>query len=52
MYISLDHINELRTFIASFDNVYKTLHHLNKIENFLYPKNIKNVRQITIDFIK
>jgi len=33
---ALDHVNELRRLIASFDNADKTLQHLNKIENFLY----------------
>jgi len=42
-------INELRRLIASFDNADGTLHHLNKIENILYLKNIKNVKQRKID---
>lgn len=35
---ALDHVIELRRLIASFFNANETLHHLNKIENFLYSK--------------
>lgn len=38
---ALDHVYDLRRLIASFDNTDETLHHLNKIENFLYSNNIK-----------
>lgn len=31
---ALDHVNELRRLIASFDSANKKLHHLNRIENF------------------
>lgn len=47
-------VNEQRRFIAFFLNIDKTLrHHLNKIENFLYSKNVKNVKQTkTDDFLE
>jgi hypothetical protein len=34
----LDHVNNLRRLIASFENADETSYHLNKIENFLYSK--------------
>jgi len=34
---------------VSFENANETLHHLNKIENFLYSKNVKNIKQTKID---
>ncbi|KAL4107604.1 hypothetical protein QTP88_017928 [Uroleucon formosanum] len=47
---SLDYVNELRRLVASFDDADESLNHLNKIENFLYSKNIKNMKQRKIDY--
>jgi hypothetical protein len=41
---ALDYIKELGKLIASFDNAYEMLHHHNQIENCLYSKNIKKMR--------
>ncbi|CAI6362923.1 unnamed protein product [Macrosiphum euphorbiae] len=50
---ALDYVNELRRLVASFDDADESLNHLNKIENFLYAKNIKNMKQRKIDdFLK
>ncbi|KAL4126942.1 hypothetical protein QTP88_011140 [Uroleucon formosanum] len=50
---ALDYVNELRRLVASFDDADESLNHLNKIENFLYSKNIKNMKQRKIDdFLK
>jgi hypothetical protein len=50
---ALDYVNELRRLVVSFDDADESLNHLNKIENFLYSKNIKNMKQRKIDdFLK
>ena len=43
---ALDYVNELRRLVASFDDADESLNHLNKIENFLYSKNIKNIKNM------
>jgi hypothetical protein len=47
---AFDHVNKLRKLIAYFDNAYETLHNFNIIENLLYSKHIRNVKQIKINY--
>jgi hypothetical protein len=42
------HFNEIRRLFAFFDNDYEILY-FNKIESFLYSKNIENMKNTKID---